>query len=590
MQRFTLMALRNPVAPEILRAFETVPDLYLILSVDLVILTASEAYLKATLSEREVIVGKLVFEAFPDNPEALQAGGTSNLNVSLQQALSTRKPHQMALQRYDVPRPAGLGGGFEEKYWSPLNTPVLDAEGQVAYLIHRVEDVTERVKTQTRLKALQQQQTQNQAQIVEQRNLLGALIDQAPVGIGFFQGPQQLVSWANPLMCAMWGYAPEEVLNRPLLAGVPELEGQGFDALIGNVLVTGMPYVGKETPAQFLRNGTLETSYYNFVLQPVYDGQGQITGVLDVVTEVTDLVKARKQVQQLNLELAAANEELKATNEELLATIEELHLSKEAVEGLNTDLEARVRERTRQVDASHEQMALANGQLQKINTDLNTFVYTASHDLKSPILNIEGLLIALEKRIGPETGQNEVVKDLFGMLNKQVHRFKTTIEDLTDVARIGQESAEDVAGIALGPVLAEVLQGLEKEREEARAQIEINLDCPVVQFSRKNLKSVLYNLLSNAIKYRAPERALRIRVSCRTQGDYHVLSVEDNGLGVNMQQGEKMFTLFKRFHTHVPGTGMGLHIVKKMVENAEGTIRVESHVGIGSTFSVYFKR
>jgi PAS domain S-box-containing protein len=584
------MALRNAVAPEILRAFETVPDLYLILSVDLIILTASEAYLQATLTERKAIVGRLLFEVFPDNPQTPQADGTSNLNASLQQALSTQKPHRMALQRYDVPRPASLGGGFEEKYWSPLNTPVLDAEGQVAYLIHRVEDVTQCVKTETRLKALQQQQIQDQAQIVEQRNLLEALINQAPVGIGFFEGARQLIRWANPLLCAMWGYAPEAVRNRPLLEGVPELQGQGFDTLIGNVLTTGAPYVGKETPAQFLRNGKLETSYYNFVFQPVSDGQGQITGVLDVVTDVSEQVKARQQVQQLNEELAATNEELAVTNEELMSTIEELYVAKEAMAGLNTDLEARVRERTQQVDASHQQMEQANGQLQKINNDLNTFVYTASHDLKSPILNVEGLLTALEKRLEPEIGRNQVVKELFGMLNKQVSRFKATIEDLTDVARIGQESAQDVAGIELGPVLAEVLLGLEKERVEAGAQIDIHVDCPVVQFSRKNLRSIVYNLLSNAIKYRSPERKLRIGVSCQTQGDYHVLTVEDNGLGVNLSQGEKMFTLFKRFHTHVPGTGMGLHIVKKMVENAEGRIQVESQVDLGSTFKVYFKR
>jgi signal transduction histidine kinase len=333
----------------------------------------------------------------------------------------------------------------------------------------------------------------------------------------------------------MWGYAPEAVLNRPLLEGVPELQGQGFDTLIGNVLTTGVPYLGKETPAQLLRNGKLETSYYNFVFQPVYDGQGQLTGVLDVVTEVSEQVRARQQVQQLN-------EELAATNEELMATTEEFYAAKEAIEGLNTDMEARVRERTRQVDASYQQMELANGQLQKINNDLNTFVYTASHDLKSPILNVEGLLTALEKRLGPEIGRNQVVTDLFEMLNKQVNRFKATIEDLTDVARIGQKSAQDVAGIELGPVLAEVLQGLEKEREEASAQIDINIDCSVVQFSRKNLRSIVYNLLSNAIKYRSPERQLRIGVSCQTQGDYHVLTVEDNGLGANLSARKKRFS------------------------------------------------
>lgn len=108
----------NIPTPEMLKVFETLPDLYLILSPQLIILTASEAYLQATLTEREAIVGRALFEVFPDNPAIPQADGVSNLNASLQKVLSTKKPHRMPVQHYDVPRPASLGGGFEEKYWA----------------------------------------------------------------------------------------------------------------------------------------------------------------------------------------------------------------------------------------------------------------------------------------------------------------------------------------------------------------------------------------------------------------------------------------------------------------------------------------
>jgi signal transduction histidine kinase len=171
-----------------------------------------------------------------------------------------------------------------------------------------------------------------------------------------------------------------------------------------------------------------------------------------------------------------------------------------------------------------------------------------------------------------------------------VDRFKVTISDLTDVARISKESQEDVSLVSIAQVLEEVTLDLAPQIREAGAQLERLLDCPPIQFSRKNLKSVLYNLLSNAVKYRSSERVPLVRITCLTQPDYLLLTVEDNGLGMDMRQEEKIFALFKRLHAHVEGTGIGLYIVKKIVENAGGKIEVESQVGAGSTFRVYFKR
>jgi signal transduction histidine kinase len=158
------------------------------------------------------------------------------------------------------------------------------------------------------------------------------------------------------------------------------------------------------------------------------------------------------------------------------------------------------------------------------------------------------------------------------------------------VARISKESTEDVAYIPVAEVLEEVLLDLQPQLEEAGAQIAVKLDGENVQFSRKNLKSILHNLLSNALKYRSTDRQLRVSVASQVQQDYLELVVEDNGLGIDMRQEEKIFGLFKRLHTHVEGTGIGLYMVKKMLENAGGKIKVESQVGVGSAFKVYFKR
>lgn len=128
--------------------FESAPGLYLVLDVDLRIVAVSDAYLAATMTRREDIVGRGIFEVFPDNPDDPGATGVANLRASLQRVLHGRAPDAMAVQKYDVQRPAAEGGGFEVRYWSPLNTPVLGSDRQVGFIIHRVEDVTELVRLQ----------------------------------------------------------------------------------------------------------------------------------------------------------------------------------------------------------------------------------------------------------------------------------------------------------------------------------------------------------------------------------------------------------------------------------------------------------
>lgn len=121
--------------------FAATPSPYLVLGPDLVIVDVNEAYLQATGRTREDLIGQYLFDAFPDNPADPDADGVRNLSDSLHRALTSREPDTMALQKYDIPimhRP----GAFEERWWSPINTPVLSPDGAVAWIIHRVEDVT----------------------------------------------------------------------------------------------------------------------------------------------------------------------------------------------------------------------------------------------------------------------------------------------------------------------------------------------------------------------------------------------------------------------------------------------------------------
>ena len=132
--------------PDFRSLFEAAPGLYLVLTPEFRIVAVSNAYLQATMTKREEILGRGIFDVFPDNPNDPHATGVRNLRESLASVLQNLAADGMAVQKYDIRRPEEEGGGFEERFWSPVNSPVINSAGQLTYIIHRVEDVTEFVR------------------------------------------------------------------------------------------------------------------------------------------------------------------------------------------------------------------------------------------------------------------------------------------------------------------------------------------------------------------------------------------------------------------------------------------------------------
>ena len=230
-----------------------------------------------------------------------------------------------------------------------------------------------------------------------------------------------------------------------------------------------------------------------------------------------------------------------------------------------------------------------NEQLTRANLDLDNFIYTALHDLKAPITNIEGLPGALQHELrevpAAETGEVPV---MLAMMQDSVERFKRTIDLLTDVTKLQKARNEPVAPVSLVALIAEVELDPAPLIQPSGAQVRIEVgDCPQVSFSEKNLRSVVYNLLSNALKYRSPEVSLR----CRPEPGCAVLSVHDNGPGLNLAgEQDRLFGMFQRLHDHVEDSGIGLYRVKKIIENAAGRVKFTSKLDEGSPFTVYFKQ
>ncbi|QJX45909.1 PAS domain-containing protein [Hymenobacter taeanensis] len=243
------------------------------------------------------------------------------------------------------------------------------------------------------------------------------------------------------------------------------------------------------------------------------------------------------------------------------------------------------------VDQAQRELQEYNAQLTRVNVDLDNFIYTASHDLKAPINNIEGLLYALLSELPSGSTNMQQVQPILDMMQDSVDRFKRTIEHLTEVTKLQKENDQPATLVALGQVIKDVCLDLAPLFQEAEAVLEIDVEeCSTISFAEKNLRSVVYNLLSNALKYHAPNRKGRVSIRCHEAGDYVLLQVQDNGLGLDVTKSHRLFNMFQRFHDHVEGSGIGLYMVKKILENAGGRIEVESELGVGSTFSAYFRR
>ncbi|WP_439883499.1 ATP-binding protein [Pontibacter sp. MBLB2868] len=373
--------------------------------------------------------------------------------------------------------------------------------------------------------------TQSRIELARQQEYLIELFEQAPVGITVMSGSDFIVRLANKGICEIWGRTSEEVLGKPVFEALPEVLDQGIKEILDDVYTSGIPYLNNELPVKLERNGKLETVYVNLVYQPMRDANNDIIGVIAIAIDINEQVEARREIVVMNKELIA------------------------------------------------------------INADLDNFVYSASHDLKAPISNIEGLMEALVENLSADIMASGEVPKLINYIQGSIERFKRAVKDLTQVARVQRESEQDITHVSLSDMVDEILLDFNGAITTIGAEVikEISPES-TIQLSVKNARSVIYNLISNALKYSSSERKPRIKITTEETPEFVVLSVSDNGLGMDLKGDNKIFTMFKRLHDHVEGTGVGLYIVKKIVDNAGGKIEVESSVGQGSSFKVYLKR
>jgi len=237
-------------------AFEAMPSCSALLATNTpvyTILAATDGFLQLS-SDTDNIIGKGLFEAFPRSPDDPNSD-IYDIDEYFQKVIATKKIQQFPVQRYDI---AGSGGNFSEHYWQSTNRPVLDATGNLLYILHTTENITSKVKAQQREEKMKgMEQAHN-------------LLMQAPLAIGILKGHSLIIELVNENLTNIWGKGTD-VKGKPLLEVIPEVRNRGFVELLYDVIETGKPCQAYESPLTFIKDGKEETGYFNFIYQPYYE-------------------------------------------------------------------------------------------------------------------------------------------------------------------------------------------------------------------------------------------------------------------------------------------------------------------------------
>src|SRR5690606_34977593 len=231
-----------------------------------------------------------------------------------------------------------------------------------------------------------------------------------------------------------------------------------------------------------------------------------------------------------------------------------------------------------------EQLREKNREQEQIILDHDTYVYTTSHDLRSPLNNLDALILHLEDcQDDPDT-----VAELVPLLKDSILRLRHKIVELSVVGK-RREEENKTSTVSFQAIYEDVLKDLELEINTSGSDVSADFTkAPAIRCSSNYVRSLLQNFVSNSLKYRHPERRPLIRIETQAMGTRIVLlKVEDNGLGIKKEEREKIFEMYTRFHTQVEETGVGLGIVQKIVNSNGGKIEVESQPDAGAVFKVY---
>ena len=612
--------------------FESVPGLYLALDPDLRIVAVSDAYAAATMTNREEILGRGVFDVFPDNPHEPASDGVRNLRASLRRVGTGRVQDVMPIQRYPVRRPESEGGGFEERFWSPVNSPVLDADGELVYIIHRVEDVTELVSLRASgaelrtltgeidaVRRLAQRVAESEALLAAGEELTAAgsferdlRTGDARYSAGMLKilgqpidGPapsrERILERIHPDDLAQL----QESVNRAEHSSEPisyQARVVRDDGQVRVLRIRAQATLDGGTPIKLYGSAhdvteELELRADRELLSYVVDStddailtktpKGLITSwnrgaerlygytAAEAIGEPLTLITPADREAELDWLLSAV------FAGESIVHHETERLRKDGSRVIVSLTISPVRDPEGKIFAAatiarditaRKQM---EAELRRSNQDLEQFAYVASHDLSEPLRVIAGFVELLARRY---RGALDDEADRFiRFAIDGVERMQMLMDDLLAYSRARSTPMELVEVDARASVDS-AIAALRGQIDESGAQVDVG-GLPKLRAHGALLTQVFLNLISNAVKFNDAEQPRVWIAAARGEDDWQ-FQVKDNGPGIDPHHESRVFELFGRLHDRdTPGSGMGLAIVKRAVERHGGTIWIERGEG-----------
>lgn len=245
--------------------------------------------------------------------------------------------------------------------------------------------------------------------------------------------------------------------------------------------------------------------------------------------------------------------------------------------------DAQLRDQRDVAEQRAEKIRQQTEELSRSNTELEQFAYVASHDLREPLRMVSSFLTLLERKLGEALDKD--AREFMAYARDGAIRMDAMILDLLQYSRVGRMETQ-VEMVDMAQILANCLSDLTQRIEETGAAIHVDTPMPTVPGHPGELTRLMTNLLSNALKYRNPEVPPEIHLRANPLDGGWEISISDNGIGIDPQFHQRIFSIFQRLHTreHYEGNGIGLSICKKVVEHHKGRIWLDSELGAGATF------
>ncbi len=372
-------------------------------------------------------------------------------------------------------------------------------------------------------------------ELVEQLELsekqLRQFIEQAPIAVAMLDNDMKYITTSKK-------WFEEYEINEKSLKGkshydlFPEIRNMPEWMQIHQEVLNGVEKINPKD--KFIRkDGSVQ--WISWKLIPWYNEPGEVGGMIMYTADITNEVEYR-----------------------------------EKLENLNELLEQQVEKRTQE--------------LNRVNKELESFSYSVSHDLRAPLRSINGFAKILEE--DHNDSLNEEARRLIRIIRKSALRMGQLIDDILNFSRLGRK-ALNIGRIETGKLVREVIKETEEIYSDSTLEVEIR-DLPDIKADLSLMKQVFSNLISNAVKYSSHRDKVLLRLASEIKDDVVILSISDNGVGFDMKYHDKLFGVFQRLHSadEFEGTGVGLAIVKRIINKHGGDIWAESEPGKGSTFYI----